>query len=73
MNYSDEERDLLVCFGATLAVAMAEEADILMMLLFNSYDYLGLLLGASTHRRELVRIAGFAENVVPLYHPDDFN
>ena len=71
MDYSDEERDPLVCFGVTLAVAMAEEADILMMLVFNSYDSLGPLLGALTHRRELFRILGFAENV-PRYHPDDF-
>ena len=72
MDCSHEERDLLVCFGITLAVAMAEKADVLMMLLFNSYDSLGPLLGALTHRRELVRISGFAENVVPRYHPDDF-
>ena len=68
----DEVSEILTAFGAVLAVSLAEESDLLISLLFNGLDFLGLLLGVLAHRRQHVRIAGFAEDVVPRYHPEDF-
>ena len=52
MNNAHEEHDLLLFFRVTLAVTMAE-VDVLMMLLFNSYNLSGTQFEALMCRQEL--------------------